>query len=101
MVLFKNNQDLAGQLMSSFHEWLAQSEETGSPEKEELIEWLARRKSLGGIGSDVTNRSRDNPKRRWLYTLVGVEGKSHLRVYAEYSCYPILPEFLFSNGAEP
>ena len=40
-------------------------------------------------------------KRRWLCTLTGVEGKSHLRVYAEYSYYPILLEFLFSNEAEP
>ena len=47
MVLFKNNQDLAAQLMSSFDEWLVQSEATSSQEKGEFIEWLARPKNFG------------------------------------------------------
>ena len=61
IVLFKNDQDLAAQLMSSFDEWLAQSEATGSQEKEEFIEWLARRKSLAKIASGRTNRSKKSP----------------------------------------
>ena len=61
MVLFKNDQDLAAQLMSSFDEWLAQSEASGHQEKEEFIEWLARRKSLAKIASGLTNRSKNSP----------------------------------------
>ena len=61
MVLFKNDQELAAQLMTSFDEWLAQIETTGSLEKEEFIEWLSRRKSLAKIAFGLTNRSKDRP----------------------------------------
>ena len=61
MVLFKNDQELAAQLMTSFDEWLAQIETTGSLEEEEFIEWLSRRKSLAKIAFGLTNRSKDSP----------------------------------------
>ena len=61
MVLFKNDQELAAQLMTSFDEWLTQTETTGSLEKEEFIEWLSRRKSLAKIAFGLTNRSKDSP----------------------------------------
>jgi tetratricopeptide (TPR) repeat protein len=61
MTLFRNDRDLAQQLMAAFDQWAQQQTKTAGEAEDEFLTWIEERKRLAQITNDLSM----NNLRRW------------------------------------
>ena len=55
MLLFRNDRELADQLMAHIDEWIGKTATTDSPAESAFIDWVEERKRIAKITADLSN----------------------------------------------